>query len=330
MKKEKYMNVDPSMFAYETSFENFDNKRPHKNSPKHSPKKHSPRSSPTPSPKKHSPRSSPTPSPKKHSPKHLSRRERIALEVEKRFKELKEKEINRLVKKALEKRKNTEKFHNAMESYETPFESFTNGNDLMAEAFENLEYFNVNNGPGIENFTIYYQGEQNCENGFCGLPITKAYVQYDSQYAFTAPVFTQPRSNKFKSLSRASSISSNGSDSKGKKIMKKPHRVVQNPLEVSNLTRYTPIETNFLLTPTSSTRSTPKSTPKSGKSTPKSGKSTPKAKSTPKTIAKLLAKSVPTVPSPKVSKKVSAVVPRSKDILKQQYQKPVIINVKKV
>ena len=30
------------------------------------------------------------------------------------------------------------------------------------------------------------------------------------------------------------------------------------------------------------------------------------------------------------SKKVTGVVPRSKDILKQQYQKPVIINVKKV
>ena len=315
MKKEKYMNIDPSMFAYETSFENFKNKKHNKNSPKHSPKKHSPR---------HSPR---------QSPKHLSRRERIALEVERKFKELKEKEINRLVKKALEKRKNTEKFHNAMESYETPFERFTNGNDLMAEAFENLEYFNVNNGPGIENFTIYYDGDKNCENGFCGLPITKAYVQYDSKYAFTAPVFTQPRSNKFKSLSRESSISSNGSNSKGKKVMKKPHRVVQNPPEVSNVRRYTPIETNFLLTPTSSRRSTPKSTkstPKSTRSTPKSGKLTPKAKSTPKTIAKLLAKSVPKIPSPKVSKKVSKVVPRSKDILKQQYQKPVIVNIKKV
>jgi len=321
MKKEKYMNVDPSMFAYETSFENFDNKRPHKNSPKHSPKKHSPRSSPT-------------PSPKKHSPKHLSRRERIALEVERKFKELKEKEINRLVKKALEKRKNTEKFHNAMESYETPFEKFTNGNDLMAEAFENLDYFNVNNGPGIENFTIYYEGDKNCENGFCGLPITKAYVQYDSKYAFTAPVFTQPRSDKFKSLSRESSISSNGSNSKGKKVMKKPHRVVQNPSEVSNVRRFSPVNSTFLLTPTSSNRSTPKSkpksTPKSNKSTPKSGKSTPKAKSTPKTIAKLLAKSVPKISSPKVSKKVSGVVPRSKDILTQQYQKPVIVNIKKV
>ena len=204
----------------------------------------------------------------------------------------------------------------------------------MAEAFENLEYFNVNNGPGIENFTIYYDGEKNCENGFCGLPITKAYVQYESQYAFSAPVFTQPRSDKFKSLSRDSSISSRGStNSKGKKVMKKSHRVVENPSGVINFRRLSPVNTSFLLTPTSSTRSTPKSeksTPKSAKSTPKSAKSTPKVKSTPKTIAKLLAKSVPKISSPKVSKKVTGVVPRSKDILKQQYQKPVIINVKKV
>ena len=100
-----------------------------------------------------------------------------------------------------------EKFDNSV-----TLEYFDNDNTIVvkglgdygvSEAFDNIEQFNIDNGPLFEPFSYVSKAKLNdlCENGFCGLPSAKSYSQYSSNLGFSAPVIRQPRSNLFKDLS---------------------------------------------------------------------------------------------------------------------------------
>jgi hypothetical protein len=104
-----------------------------------------------------------------------------------------------------------EKFNN-----EVKLEYFDNDNTIvvkglgdfgMSEAFDNIEQFNIDNGPLFEPFSYISKTQLDtaCDNGFCGLPSAKAYSQYTSNFGFSAPISRQPRSKLFKDLTPKSS-----------------------------------------------------------------------------------------------------------------------------